>query len=291
MPDLMRLLKLIEDMPAYRLIRYGLERGSSRTAVVLDSARPYLIAAIYESLKIPVLVITAQPENGKKLYEQLTSWSDSPQIKLFTETDALPYERLAADATTDIERVQVLTALAGHSSGNTAERPLLVVTSAPAIMGKIPDCSDFKAKIHNIELGMEVDPFRLLERWEAMGYQMENMAEVPGTISHRGGIIDIYPPTSDKPARLEFFGNTVDSLRYFDPATQRSVVELASLEVCPATELFKPLTMEPQALKKLLNKLHLSGCSNATKKTIQSDIDVARRAATSGNAVLRFPVQ
>jgi len=274
LPDLARLLKLIEDMPAYRDIREELAHGNSRTAVVLDSARPYLIAAIYESLKVPVLVITGQPENCKKLYEQLANWSNSTQIKLFPETDALPYERLAADATTDIERVQVLTSLAGYDSDDSGEKTPLVITSAPAIMGKIPDCSDFTAAVHNIQLGMEIDPFHLLQRWEAMGYQMENMVEVPGTMSHRGGIIDIYPPTVDRPVRLEFFGNTIDSLRYFDPATQRSVGELDSLEVGPATELFKPRNMERQALKKLLGTLDLSGCSDATKKIIQSDIEM-----------------
>ena len=213
-------------------------------------------------------------ENGKKLYEQLTSWSDSPQIKLFTETDALPYERLAADATTDIERVRVLTSLAGYDSDESGEKAPLVVTSAPAIMGKIPDCSDFTSTLHNVQLGMEFDPFYLLRRWEAVGYQIESMVEVPGTVSHRGGIIDIYPPTSDRPVRLEFFGNTIDSLRYFDPVSQRSVGEIASLEVGPAAELFKPLNMDCRALGKLLDQLDLSGCNDATQKTVQSDIDM-----------------
>jgi transcription-repair coupling factor (superfamily II helicase) len=274
LPDLVELFALIEDIPAYREIREGLERGSNRAAVVLDSARPYLIAALYEALKVPMLVITGQPENCKKLYEQLTNWSNSTRIKIFPETDTLPYERLAGDATTDIERVQVLTALAGYDSDESGETAPLVVTSVPAIIGKIPDCPDFTSAIHDIQLGMEVDPFQLLRRWEAMGYQLENVVEVPGTMSHRGGIIDIFPPTSEKPVRLEFFGNTIDSLRYFDPDTQRSVGELASLEVSPATELFKPINMDRRALKRVLSTLDLAGCSDAMKKTVQSDIDM-----------------
>jgi transcription-repair coupling factor (superfamily II helicase) len=274
LPGLVRLLKLIEEMPAYLDVREGLERGDSRTAVVLDSARPYLIAALYESLRTPVLLVTAQPGNAKRLYEQLTNWCDSAQISIFPEADALPYERLVADTTTDIDRVRVLTSLAGYDPDAAGEKAPLVVTSAPAVMSKVPGCAGFTATAHQVQLGMEVDPFQLLRRWEAMGYQMESMVEVPGTMSHRGGIIDIYPPASDRPVRLEFFGNIVDSLRYFDPVTQRSSGELALLEVDPATELFIPFGMARPALGKLLNTLDLSGCNEATKKSVQSDIDM-----------------
>ena len=99
----------------------------------------------------------------------------------------------------------------------------MIVASAPAFMQKTAPYSDFTAACHTVKLGMEIEPFQLLSRWQAMGYRLENMVEVPGTMSHRGGIIDIYPPTSDLPARLEFFGNTIDSIRLFDPANQRSL--------------------------------------------------------------------
>ena len=66
-----------------------------------------------------------------------------------------------------------------------------------------------------------------------MGYRLENMVEVPGTMSHRGGIIDVFPPTSELPVRLEFFGDTIDSIRTFDPATQRSVDKVPSVAIRP----------------------------------------------------------
>ena len=192
MPDLSRLLRLVEDLPECGNNFRDLEAGNNGTAVVLDTARPYLIAALNEKLRIPVLVITAQPGNAKKFYEQLATWIRSNEIRLFPEPDALPYERLATDAAADIERVRILTSLAGYASGEGDDIPPLVVTSAPAIMEKIPDDSDFRAALHTLQLGMEIEPVRLLERWGAIGYQMENTVEVPGTMSHRGGIIDIF---------------------------------------------------------------------------------------------------
>ncbi|GAI21702.1 unnamed protein product, partial [marine sediment metagenome] len=152
--------------------------------------------------------------------------SNPTQIKLFPEPDALPYQRIASDTSTELERLQVLSALA--NSGPAISAPL-IVASAPALMQKITPYSDFTSTGHTIKLGMDVEPFKLLSRWEAMGYIMENIVEVPGTISHRGGIIDIYPATSNLPARLEFFGNTIDSIRLFDPANQRSLRAVSSI--------------------------------------------------------------
>ena len=87
---------------------------------------------------------------------------------------------------------------------------------------------------------MNIEPFRLLGELELMGYRLENIVEVPGTMSHRGGIIDVFPPTSELPVRLEFFGDTIDSLRTFDPATQRSVGKVPSVTLGPAAELLAP---------------------------------------------------
>ena len=254
MPDLSRLLNLIEQMPVYRQLLEGLKKRGDSNVVVLDAAKPYLIAALYESLRLPMLVVTAQPEGCKKLHEQLLSWCHSSQVKLFPEPDALPYERLASDTATELERVQVLTSLVGCNSGESDADAPLVVASAPAIMGKTPLHSDFISTCHTIKLGMNIDPLRLLGKWEAMGYRMESMVEVPGTMSHRGGIIDVYPPTSELPVRLEFFGDTIDSIRFFDPVTQRSTDKVSSVAVGPATELLAPRLMDKRELERSLRE-------------------------------------
>jgi len=195
--ELTQLLHLIEEMPTYRQLVEELKQQNSETkAVVLEAAKPYLIAALYQSLPLPMLVVTAQPEKCRKLHEQLLAWSHSSEAKLFPEPDGLPYERIASDASTEQERVQVLSALAGIN--REASSPL-VVASAPALMQKTTPHSDFASACHTVKVGMNIEPFHLLGQWEAMGYRMENTVEMPGTIGHRGGIVDIYPPTSDLP--------------------------------------------------------------------------------------------
>ncbi len=272
MPEISRLLKLIESKPAYRLLLEELKKSNDTTVVALDAAKPYLIAALYENLKLPIVVVTAQPENAKKLHEQLSSWCRSGQVKLFPEPDVLPYERLAPDTSTEMERIQVLSALTGgENSENDVNWPL-VVASAAALMSKTTPHGDFISAGSTVKLGMEIPPFDLLGRLEAMGYQMENVVEVPGAVSHRGGIIDIYPPTSEMPVRLEFFGDTIDSIRSFDPATQRSIEVVPSVGVGLASELLAPRQMDKRSLEDILKGLDLSGCTAEVKQQFQRDV-------------------
>jgi len=241
--DLTKLLNLTAEMPAYRQLLDELRRNASTSAIILDAAKPYLIAALYQSQRLPMLVVTAQPEKSRRLHEQLLAWSNSSQLQFLPEPDALPYERIASDASTEQERVQVLSALANINGETSAP---LIVASAPAIMAKTTPYSDFTSACHTIKAGMDIEPFELLRKWQAMGYRMENLVEMPGTMSHRGGIIDIYPPTSDLPLRLEFFGNTIESIRTFDPASQRSLTLVPAVAIGPATE--KLTTLEDSIL-------------------------------------------
>jgi len=263
-------LRLVDEVPAYRrLVGELREPDGDRMVAVLDAAKPYLVAALYRSLRLPMLVVTAQPENSKQLYEQLSTWCGSERIKLFPEPDVLPYERVASDASTEMERLQVLSILINNTP--TTQAPL-IVASAAALMQKTTPHHDFVAACHNLEVGTEVEPFDLLSRWQAMGYRLESMVEVPGTISHRGGIVDIYPPTSDLPARLEFFGNTVESIRLFDPASQRSQTKISSITVIPATELLTPLSGDRREMERVINEIDLSGCNSEARQQFQQEL-------------------
>jgi len=266
--SLTQLLPLIERIPAWRQLVARLQEANGSTEVtVLDAAKPYLIAALYHSRRLPMLVVTAQPDNCRKLYEQLLTWCAPVPVKLFPEPDALPYQRINTNTSTELERVQVLSALANIDSH--AEAPL-IVASAPAFMQKTAAYSDFTATCHSVNIGMDADPSKLLSQWQAMGYMMESIVEVPGTISHRGGILDIYPITSDLPARLEFSGNTIDSIRLFDPANQRSLKTISSVSISPATELLAPpLISKPELF---INDINLSGCNHEVSQQFQREL-------------------
>ncbi|MQY67583.1 MAG: transcription-repair coupling factor, partial [Dehalococcoidia bacterium] len=267
--NLSKLLHLIEDMPEYRRLADELkEQNGEAKAVALEAAKPYLIAALYQSLGRPIVVVSTQPEKCRKLYEQIAAWRNSGVAK-FPEPDALPYERISSDASTELERVQVLSALAGMDGEAS---PPLIIVSAPALMQKLTPRSDFAAAGHTVKPGMELEIFKLLERWQAMGYKLENTVEMPGTIAHRGGIVDIYPPTSELPARIEFLGNTIDSLRLFDPASQRSSSATESLAIGPATELLAPLMSPKAELEEIVKSIKLANCNAEVRQQFEQEL-------------------
>ncbi len=253
-------------MPEYRHLLGELRQlKEGAKAAVLEAAKPYVIAALYRDLRLPVLVVTSQPENARKLYDQLSVWCNSP-VKLLPEPDALPYQRVASDASTEMERLQVLSALAGQ--GTSAP---LVVVSAPALIQKTSPYKDFISTIHTVKLRMNTEPSRLLSRWDTMGYRIESIVEVPGTMSHRGGIVDIFPPVSELPVRIEFFGNMIDSIRLFDPATQRSRTAVESVTIVPAAELLAPLSSNRQDVESVLKSLDLSTLNPEASRQFQQE--------------------
>lgn len=233
------LIPLIKEVPAYRqLIDELTEKVGQHRAVVLGAAQPYLVAALHQELPMPMLVIVPSPEEARRFHEQLLIWcSDQSRIILFPEPDALPYERLAPDSFTEQQRLQALASSAGARIKSEPDTQFpLVISSAAAVARKTIPYSEFVATSHTVRQGMQADPFGLLTRWSSMGYQRVNLVEVPGTMSQRGGILDVYPPNSELPARIEFFGNEVESIRLFDPRTQRSLKPVTWVEAVPAQE-------------------------------------------------------
>jgi len=259
------LLPLINEIAGYPQLLAALRKGRVQRLVVLDAAKPYLLASLYQELGLPLLVMVTQPEAAKQLQDQLTAWLGDTPTQLFPEADALPYERLASDPTTVQQRIKTLSILKGVDS---QDKPPLVIASAPAVAQKTLSPSDFPC--HIISQGMRVDRDQLLAQWRDMGYEWENMVEVPGSFSRRGGILDIYPPSSELPARIELWGNEVESIRLFDPTTQRSLRLVDSIAIVPAKEVFSSKGLDP---KETLNQLDLSNCHMEAQKKFEEEVE------------------
>ena len=231
------LLSLLKEMPSYRQLVDELSTVKGEHKInILDTAKPYLIAALYEELDLPFMVVTGQPESARKLHEQLRAWcSPSAELHRLPELDFLPYgsSQLSAVSYQMTERLRALATLALYEG---SYKPPLIVTSALAIMSKTIPRKDFVAVCHILKPGMTAEPMELLRRWQSLGYEMENVVEVPGQMSKRGGIVDVFPPCSQLPVRIEFFGNQLESMRCFDPESQRSTSPVSSVIVTPAKE-------------------------------------------------------
>ena len=115
--------------------------------------------------------------------------------------------------------------------------PLLVVTSVAALLQKTFAPDDLKKRTRRLKRGDKIAPLDLIEWLEEQGYEPEAQVTQKGEIALRGGIVDIFPPTSPWPVRLEFFGDELESLRHFDPLTQISREEISEVAIPPAGEM------------------------------------------------------
>ena len=235
------LVALIEALPSYGDIVHTLLRGDApATARLPDAVRPFLLAALARGLGKPLLIMTARPEDARRMQEQVAAClGPSRPVHLLPEPDALPFEDLASDPVTVQQRLRVLSAMAGVL-GDSASPPLIVVASAYAVAAKTLAPEHLRRASPTLARGATVDFEALLRRWALLGYRASSAVELPGSMSRRGGIVDIYPPTSPYPVRIEMFGDVVESLRWFDPRTQRSVEQPQSVVVGPVTELLAP---------------------------------------------------
>ena len=200
---------------------------------MLVAARPYFVATLQAALKRPQLVVCASPEDAARFAEQVEAWHHGTPL-LLPEPDALLYQSTLADSSAETDRLRVLNLIM------STKNPL-VVTSVPAMLHRLPTPGDFKNTTSYVKVGAEYEPYRLLREWLGLGYLQEIQVKAPGTLAHRGGIIDIFPPAAEMPLRLEFFGNTLESLRRFDPATQRSEGLVTSFEITAARDLIAPM--------------------------------------------------
>ena len=239
--NLSGLLSLLNEIPAYRELLQALGdwhaqdvdqpwSPDSAPLGLLRAARSYLVAALQRDLERPIVVVTARTEQAAQLHSQLRLWSDRPEAVLrFADPDALPYERIPWAAETVRERLMALTTL------TTARRPV-IVTSARALMQKTLPLRQFRLGMQTLRQGQLMPLDKTLARWVALGYEPVSVVEEPGTFSRRGGIVDVFPPASPLPVRIELFGDEIDSLRLFDPATQRSQERIPEFAITPACE-------------------------------------------------------
>ena len=264
--NLAGLLSLFEDNPDWLNFLKG---SGERKSIVLDSAKPFLIARISFDLKVPMLVITPSAESAKKMHEELSAWSYShAAVYLFPELGVLPYERLIPDSATVQQRLRVLAAV----TERTSILPI-VVASAHAISQKTISAAEFA--VQRVSRGSRLDMNQFLAKCVDMGYEVDEIVEIQGEMSKRGGIIDLYSPNNDLPARIEFVGNVVESIRWFEPGTQRSIEPTDSLTIVPAREILLP---GRGFLEEVLAKLDLSNCDDHNKDILLQDMALFRNS-------------
>lgn len=179
-----------------------------------------------------VLVVTYGPERGRSLVDEARDLlaGEDVEVLFYPEVASALYDGVLPEITEAAERIRVLDRLA---SGRLA----LVVAPVQALLHLTAPRDVWAAARVEVHRGRRQDRDRLVEILTALGYQRSPLVDAPAQMSARGGIVDVYPPTEPFPIRIEFFGDEIDSVRHFDPSSQRSVGELEQASIPPAGEV------------------------------------------------------
>jgi len=219
-------LKALDRLPAYERLHEQLERSADVSPLGLSQGgRHALLAKVAAAHARPVLLITGRVDAVPVWQQAMEAWLP-PDCELlrFPEPTPLPYDRGPWSESSRLGRLVVLTRLmAGqHPLLPDTTRPLLVLTSARALLQKTVPRRRFLSSMKVLRVGNLLDLDEALDAWREIGYEAVTVVEAPGQFSRRGGIVDLYPAASPYPVRVELFGDEVDTIRYFDPGTQRS---------------------------------------------------------------------
>ncbi|HLF29131.1 MAG TPA: transcription-repair coupling factor [Anaerolineae bacterium] len=232
--NLSGLLSLLTASSAYRQLFEALRTSQpgQRSLAVLRSARPFLVAALARDLARPILFVTARFDRAQLIYESLRAYLGAARPLFgFPQPAALFYERSPWAVEVVAERLNVLTQLVRRPDG----RPV-IVAGVRALMAHTLPPRELTLGTRALKTGQTLDLDKMLETWTGVGYAATTTVLSPGEFSRRGGIVDIWPLSSPAPLRIELFGDEIDSLRTFDPATQRSQEACESSIIPPANE-------------------------------------------------------
>src|SRR6266446_52654 len=151
----------------------------------------------------------------------------------FPAWDCLPYDRVSPNGEITSRRIDTLTRLAGGAE----TQPLVVLTTVNALVQRVPPRKLFDGRVLALGPGGRVPLDRLQSFFRNNGYIRTDTVREPGEFAVRGGIVDLYPAGAVQPIRLDFFGDTLESLRSFDPLTQRSTGAVAQFVLRPVSEV------------------------------------------------------
>ena len=227
----------LEHSSGFERVRRHLSLGAGRRRVsgLTATARSIYLPLMARAASQPVIVVVADNKAAEALEPmlragcELTGAVDPAQVVRLPAHDVLPFENLSPHPDVQEQRAAALWKLA------TGAVSILIAPVESAAL-RLFDRAYYAGLAVTLKRGEEVDVEVLTEHLAAVGYARMDLVEMPGQFTRRGGILDVYSPEADRPVRIEFFGDEIETIRKFDPETQRSQSGLDEAQLLPLTE-------------------------------------------------------
>ena len=182
----------------------------------------------------PVLFVARDEPHLTAFAEALAFFAPEVEAVRFPAWDCLPYDRMGPTPAVSAQRMAALYRLNARGEAKT---PLIVATTAYAALQRVPPREVVAAAGYIAAAGNDVDMARLETYFAVNGYAKASTVTDRGEYAVRGGVVDVFPPAGEEPVRLDLFGDTLESIRAFDPLSQRSTRQLKTVEFLPVSEV------------------------------------------------------
>ena len=192
------------------------------------------------------LFVARDFQRGNALADALGFFAPDIEILRLPAWDCLPYDRVSPSAGVAADRMAALTRLARGGEG----KPLLVIGTVAAAVQRLPARAAMNHAAWSTRVGRVVNLAELERHFAVNGYQRASTVSERGEFAIRGGVIDVFPPGAAEPVRLDLFGDTLESIRAFDPETQRSTRQLTEVELLPVSEI----QLDPEAISRFRSR-------------------------------------
>jgi transcription-repair coupling factor (superfamily II helicase) len=237
LPFVRELLADLEHSEAFERVRRQLSGGTGRRRVsgLTFTARALYLPFFVRAAVAPCVIIVADNKAAEALHAavlsacELTGALNPESVLRLPAHDVLPFENLSPHPEIQETRAATLWKIA------TTQARLVIAPVEAACMKLFPR-DYYRALTLHLKLGEEYMPDMLVEHLLSVGYTKVDVVEMPGQVTLRGGILDVYSPEMDRPVRIDFFGDEIESIRKFDPETQRSSSPLDDALLLPLTE-------------------------------------------------------
>ena len=265
--------KLLEFMDHSELIDIVDKRTVNSDLHVLKPAFSYWLSSFTKQAKRNSLVITHNQERALDLYNNLLEWCGNiAQIYLLPENDYLPFERQMNNYISTHKRIECLDAVSRSSFAyQKGSLPVVIIASIASATQKTISSSQFRSSVIDLSVSQSIDIAGFVHKCLSMGYENHFNIEMPGSISRRGGIVDVFSPGMESPVRIEFLGNNVESMRLFDVQTQKSLETVGNCRILPAKE-WVPQFIDKREAEEFCSLIDFSNCNLEIQEAFNQDL-------------------
>ncbi len=241
--------KIVLADPAFReaLERVRVGEESIKICGLRGSAKALLAAILYRSFRKTVLVVTSTMSEAGDVFRDTGLFLQTGEVFLYPPWDLLASDIFSSQRDAEVRRIEIL-------SNWILKKPALVIVPVSALLQRMIPGDAIRDYIRTISIGDFLEREDFLKKLDQGGYRRAAIVEEKGEYSVRGHVIDIFSPVEFSPHRLVFLGDEVESIKVFDPDSQRSSREVVDFVLSPARELILSPELQKEALKNLRNR-------------------------------------